>query len=65
VDHLHATVVLRGERVGDRAGAVGRGVIHDDHADVHGQGKQPLHERRQILFLVVGGYDDTGCHRIL
>ncbi len=60
VDHLDAPVVLRRQPVGDLAGAVGGGVVDDDHADVYGLGEQPLDERRDVLSFVIGWDDDAG-----
>ncbi len=70
VQHLHP-VVLGGQPIGDLAGAVGRAVVDDQHAQALGRGAaQRLagggDDRLDVLGLVVGGQDQPGLagHRV-
>ena len=57
-------VVARGrQRVGDLAGPVGRAVVDHQHADARAARRSTrVHERLEVLGLVVGGEDDPGRH---
>jgi hypothetical protein len=58
--------VVAGELVGQLAGAVGRGVVDDEHGGVDGRsagregGSGAGHDRREVLAFVEGRQDDPG-----
>ncbi len=54
--------ILRGQPVGDLAGAVRRGVVDDHHAEAVVR-EHPAHQHRQVVALVVGGNDDEDAWR--
>jgi len=57
VAHAHARVGAR-ELVRDRAGAVGRRVVHHQEVRAHRLREDGLGERGQVLALVQRGHDD-------
>ena len=63
VHHLDVIVLAR-DRVGDRAGPVGRVVIDDHQVRFGERGTHRVDEARQVVLLVVSGGDDEGSgHR--
>jgi hypothetical protein len=59
VQHLDVRVG-RGEPVRDRAGAVGRGVVDDEHPAVRDGGPQRADHPLDVVGLAVGGQDGPG-----
>ena len=57
VAHLHMRVSC-GDRVGDGAGSVGRGVVHNQQVRVWKRGSDGGDESIEILSLIVGRGDD-------
>lgn len=60
VQDLDAPRMRGRQRLGDRAGAVRRGVVHDQEAKVGLQREDLLGQGAQVLGLVVGGQEDQG-----
>lgn len=61
VNNLHLRVA-GSARGGNRAGAIGRVVIHNDHAQVVRQAAQVCDQARNVFALVIRGNDDGGFH---
>ena len=61
VQHLHPPRMLAGEGVGDRAGAVGRVVVDDEHAVV-ALSEHVRDQHREVVALVVGRDHDGDVH---
>ncbi len=59
VDDLHAPVALRRQSIGDRAGAVGRVVVHDGDVRARRQREQLGHQPLDVFPFVVRRNDNS------